>query len=78
MKKTLQGIVISMNMQKTAVVVVERTMRHPVYHKILRRTKRYKAHVEGITVQTGDHVQLVETRPYSKEKRYRIEKVMTG
>src|SRR5436853_5878926 len=66
------GVVVSNKMDKTAVVAVERTMQHPLYKKIVRRTKRYKAHDEANAASLGDVVRIMEMRPMSKEKRWRI------
>jgi small subunit ribosomal protein S17 len=71
-RKTLIGVVVSNKMDKTAVVSVERRHPHPLYRKIVRTTKRYKAHDPNNTAVLGDVVRLEETRPISKEKRWRI------
>jgi small subunit ribosomal protein S17 len=76
-KKILQGIVMSTKMQKTVVVAVESFIRHPLYKKTLRRTKRYKAHDEDNTCVLGDVVRIIETRPLSKEKRWRVLEILT-
>jgi small subunit ribosomal protein S17 len=76
-RKTLVGVVVSNKMDKTAVVSVERRHPHPLYRKIIRTTKRYKAHDPNNTAQLGDVVRLEETRPLSKEKRWRIAETMT-
>ena len=73
----LQGVVVSVKMDKTAVVAVERREPHPLYHKIVRTTKRYKAHDPNNTAVLGDVVRIVETRPISKEKRWRIAETLT-
>ena len=75
-QKVRFGIVVSDKMQKTVVVAVESTIRHRLYHKTLRRTKRYKAHDEHNTCQLGDRVRIVETRPLSKEKRWRVAEIL--
>jgi small subunit ribosomal protein S17 len=75
-RKTMVGVVVSNKMDKTAVVSVERHLRHPLYKKILRRTKRYKAHDPANAAVLGDVVRIVETRPLSKEKRWRIQEVL--
>ena len=77
MAKILSGKIVSTKMQKTVVVEVERTYRHPLYKKIIRRNKRYKAHVEDSSqYKDGDVVRIQETRPLSKEKHFKvIEKV---
>jgi small subunit ribosomal protein S17 len=71
------GIVVSTKMEKTAVVAVETRHPHPLYHKIIRRTKRYKAHDPYNRAVLGDLVRIAETRPLSKEKRWRIVETMT-
>ena len=76
-RKTLVGRVVSVKMDKTAVVAVERRFPHPLYHKIVRSTKRYKAHDPNNSAVLGDVVRIVETRPLSKEKRWRIAATMT-
>jgi len=75
-RKTLVGVVVSNKMDKTAVVSVERRHPHPLYRKIIRTTKRYKAHDPNNAAQLGDVVRLEETRPLSKEKRWRIIETM--
>ena len=71
-RKSLIGTVVSVKMDKTAVVSVERRYPHQLYHKIVRSTKRYKAHDAENAAVLGDTVRIVETRPISKEKRWRI------
>jgi small subunit ribosomal protein S17 len=63
-------------MQKTVVVRVERQVRHPRYGKVLRRVKKYKAHDETNACRVGDVVTIVESRPLSREKRWRVEDVV--
>ena len=75
-RKTLIGVVVSNKMDKTAVVSVERRHPHPLYHKIIRTTKRYKAHDPNNAAQLGDVVRLEETRPLSKEKTWVVESIM--
>ncbi len=70
--KTRNGRVISDKMDKTRVVAVERVTRHPLYGKIIRRTKKYKMHDEQNETRAGDMVKMVETRPLSKDKRWRL------
>lgn len=76
MRKRLTGRVVSNKMAKTVVVVVERTRRHKLYGKVIRVSKRYKAHDETNACQMGDLVQIVESRPYSKEKHWRVEQIL--
>ena len=77
-KKRLVGRVLSDKMDKTVVVLVERRVRHPRYGKVLRRTKKYKAHDEGNVCRVDDMVRIVESRPLSREKRWRVEEVLSG
>lgn len=71
-KRRLSGRVVSAKMQKTVTVLVERTVTHPVYGKIQRRTKKYHAHVESGTFGEGDVVVIEETKPISKTKAWRV------
>lgn len=70
--KTFTGKVVSLKMQGTAVVEVEREIIHPLYKKILKRSKRYKVDTNSQEVNVGDKVKIVETRPISKNKFFRI------
>jgi small subunit ribosomal protein S17 len=70
--KTLKGTVVSDKMDKTAVVAVTRFVKHPKYGKYFKITKRYKAHDESNTAKVGDTVEIAQTRPLSKEKRFSI------
>lgn len=72
MKKTLIGKVISTKMIKTVVVLVERKFRHAVYHKVITRHKKFKAHNEKLNLQLGDVVKIQETKPISKDKHFII------
>ena len=74
MSKILTGIVTSTKMAKTVVVDVERRFRHPVYRKVIRRNKKFKAHVEDIELQAGDMVEIKEVRPISKDKHFIVVK----
>jgi small subunit ribosomal protein S17 len=76
-RKTLIGTVVSNKMDKTAVVSVERRYPHPLYHKIIKSSKRYKAHDPQNAAVLGDVVRIEETRPLSKEKRWRIAETLT-
>jgi small subunit ribosomal protein S17 len=71
-RKTRTGLVVSDKMQKTVVVEIERRVPHPVYGKMVTRTKRVKAHDEENAAKTGDTVRIAETRPLSKDKRWRV------
>lgn len=70
------GNVISNKMNKTVVVAVERSVIHPVYKKVLRRVTKLKAHDEENVCKVGDRVQMIETRPISKHKHWRVVRVM--
>jgi small subunit ribosomal protein S17 len=72
MRKVKKGIVVSNKMEKTVVVKVERTMRHPQYGKVIRQAKKYYAHDPSNSLNIGDEVAIVETRPLSKLKRWRV------
>lgn len=71
-RKTKKGIVISNKMDKTLVVQVKRTLLHPRYGKVITRNQKFYAHNEGKDYQVGDQVEIVETRPLSKLKRWRV------
>jgi small subunit ribosomal protein S17 len=75
-RKERSGIVVSDRMQKTVVVMVERTVTHPKYKKILRRRSNLKAHDETNQCHVGDRVVIVECRPLSRDKRWRVSKVI--
>ena len=71
-KKTMTGIVVSNKMDKTLVVKVERRFSHPVFKKVVKTTKKYKVHDEKNECLEGDFIRIQETRPLSKEKRWRL------
>ena len=75
-RKTRVGLVVSDKMQKTVVVAIERRVPHPVYSKMVTRTRRVKAHDEENTSKTGDTVRIAETRPLSKDKRWRVVEIV--
>lgn len=75
-KRTITGIVVSDKMDKTIVVRAERLVKHPVFHKFMRRHVRYKAHDEGNACSVGDKVLIVESRPLSREKRWRMQEIL--
>lgn len=75
-RKVLTGRVVSDKMDKTVVVRVERLKRHPLYKKVIKKIKKYKAHDEGNECRVGDVVRIVESRPLSKEKRWIVEEVL--
>ena len=72
MKKIRSGIVVSNKMDKTVVVEVERVFRHPVYTKIVRKSRKFKAHDANNEYQIGDVVEIIETRPLSRGKCWRV------
>lgn len=76
LKKERSGTVVSDKMAKTVVVSIERTVMHPRYKKILRRRSRVKAHDENNQCHVGDRVLIVECRPLSRDKRWRVSKVL--
>ena len=75
-RKSRTGLVVSDKMEKTVVVAIERRVPHPVYGKMVTRTKRVKAHDEENSAKVGDTVRIVETRPLSKDKRWRVVEIM--
>jgi len=75
-RRTQVGIVVSDKMDKTVVVSVERTLRHPLYGKTMRRTATFKAHDELNECGVGDRVRIMETRPISKQKRWRVTEII--
>jgi len=75
-RKLREGKVVSDKMQKTVVVAIERRVPHPVYGKMVTRTKRLKAHDEENSAKTGDTVRIMETRPLSKDKRWRVVEIV--
>ena len=76
LRKERTGVVVSDRMQKTVVVTVERTVTHPKYKKILRRRTNVKAHDEANQCRVGDRVLIVECRPLSRDKRWRVSKIL--
>ncbi|NMA54473.1 MAG: 30S ribosomal protein S17 [Firmicutes bacterium] len=70
--RTRQGIVVSDKMEKTVVVEVNRIVKHPLYKRYIRRTKRFKAHDPENACRIGDRVRIEATRPLSKEKKWRV------
>ena len=76
MRKTRVGRVVSDKMQKTVVVAIERRVAHPVYGKMITRSKNIKAHDEENSAKTGDLVRIAETRPLSKDKRWRLVEIV--
>jgi len=76
LRKTRVGVVVSDKMDKTVVVAIEDNVRHPLYKKIVKRTVKLKAHDEENTCGVGDRVALMETRPLSKDKRWRVTQII--
>jgi len=76
LRKTRTGTVVSNKMDKTVVVAVESLVRHPLYGRTIRYTKKYKAHDEENSCNIGDRVKIMETRPLSKEKRWRVVEIV--
>ncbi len=76
MLKTRVGLVVSDKMSKTRVVAVERSFRHSQYERVIKRTTRFKAHDERNEAHVGDRVLIVETRPLSKDKHWRIKEIL--
>jgi small subunit ribosomal protein S17 len=70
--KTLKGVVVSDKMDKTVVVSVSRFVKHPLYGKFYKVSKKYKAHDEENKYKTGDNVEIMETRPISKDKKFKV------
>jgi small subunit ribosomal protein S17 len=75
-RKVRTGLVVSDKMQKTVVVAIERRVPHPVYGKMVTRTTRLKAHDEQNSAKAGDTVRIMETRPMSKDKRWRVVEIV--
>lgn len=75
-RKARVGLVVSDKMQKTVVVAIERRVPHPVYGKMMTRTTHLKAHDEENQAKTGDTVRIMETRPMSKDKRWRVVEIV--
>ncbi len=76
-KKVLQGVVVSDKMDKTAVVLVERRIQHPLYKKTVTKSKKYKVHDENNECTSGDQIKLIECKPLSKDKCWRLLEVVT-
>ena len=75
-RKTRVGYVVSDKMDKTVVVSVETFVRHPLYKKTVKRSSKFKAHDENNQCRVGDKVEIMETRPLSKDKRWRVAKIV--
>jgi small subunit ribosomal protein S17 len=76
LRKTRVGKVVSDKMDKTIVVAIETSVKHPLYKKIIKRTYKLKAHDENNECKIGDKVKVMETRPLSKEKRWRLVEIV--
>ena len=76
LRKTMVGTVVSDKMDKTIVVAVETSVAHPIYNKTVKRTYKLKAHDENNECKVGDKVEVMETRPLSKDKRYRLVRIV--
>lgn len=74
-RKVRQGVVVSNKMEKTVVVMIESRVQHPLYGKIVRRTSKFKAH-DTVSCDVGDKVEIMETRPISKEIRWRVTRIV--
>ena len=77
LRKTRTGKVVSDKMDKTVVVAIQDNVRHPLYKKIIKRTVKFKAHDEQNACGVGDKVEIMETRPLSKDKRWRVTAIIT-
>jgi small subunit ribosomal protein S17 len=75
-KRTIMGVVVSNKMDKTIIIRAERLVKHPVFHKYIKRHIKYKAHDEGNICNIGDRVLIVESRPLSREKRWRLREII--
>lgn len=76
LRKTRVGVVVSDKMDKTVVVAVKDSVQHPLYKKIMKRTVKFKAHDENNECGVGDRVMIMETRPLSRDKRWRLVKIV--
>jgi 30S ribosomal protein S17 len=76
LRKTRVGVVVSDKMEKTIVVAVEDNIKHPLYKKVIKRTVKFKAHDENNECAVGDKVEIMETRPISKDKRWRLVEII--
>ena len=76
MQKVFEGIIVSLKMQNTAVVKVTRRFVHPLYKKVLKKSKKIKADTAGIPLNIGDKVRIGEVRPLSKEKNFKVVEVL--
>ena len=75
-RKVREGVVVSDKMERTVVVIIQELKPHPLYKKVVRRTTKLKVHNENNDAHVGDRVRIVETRPLSKDKRWRVDEVI--
>jgi len=75
-KRQVVGVVVSNRMDKTVIVSVERLVKHPAYHKYIRRRAKFAAHDENNACNIGDRVQITESRPLSRTKRWRVSRIL--
>jgi small subunit ribosomal protein S17 len=76
LRKTRTGVVVSNKMEKSITILVERRLRHPIYGKFVKKTKKFMAHDETNDAKEGDLVRIMETRPLSKSKRWRLLEIL--
>lgn len=76
MRRTLEGRVVSDKMEKTVTVLIERRVKHPVIGKVITRSKKYHAHIEGLSAAAGDLVQIEECAPIAKTKAWRVSRIV--
>jgi small subunit ribosomal protein S17 len=76
MKRQVSGVIVSNKMDKTVVVQVERLVQHPLYKKYIRRRNKFMAHDQENACQIGDRVEITESRPLSKSKRWRVSRIL--
>ena len=76
LRKTRVGTVVSNKMDKTIVVAIQDSVKHPLYKKVIKRTVKHKAHDENNECRVGDRVRIMETRPLSKDKRWRLVEII--
>ncbi len=76
MQKTFNGKIVSVKMQKTVLVEIVRKSPHPVYKKLLKRSRKFKADTAGFSLNLGDSVKIVETKPISKDKKFKVLEVL--
>lgn len=76
MRKSSIGVVVSNKMDKTVVIAIKDSVKHPMYNKIIKRTVKRKAHDENNECNVGDRVRIMETRPLSKDKRWRVVEIV--